>query len=232
MNKENLQKSNSEELAKWNDEMVSKYHKDGTLFESKNPILRAIEKMRLKKIIKSGKFRKEDTILDLGCGEGFLISMLPEVKNIMGVDISKVALERAKKLLKNKRNVQIQLGDAQNLEFKNESFDKIVCSEVLEHLPNPVNVIKEMNRLVKKDGLAIISVPDEKRLKIIMKIIKTLFLDKILHAARKEEDYEWHLHNADKNFIYEICKDFFEVKKIYRTPPFFGYRFVTVLKKI
>ncbi|HOZ16416.1 MAG TPA: methyltransferase domain-containing protein [Candidatus Portnoybacteria bacterium] len=231
MNKEELQKSNSEELGKWNDEMVLKYHREGTLFESKNSILQKLEKMRLKKIIKSAKLTLNDIVLDLGCGEGFLINMLPNIKRIFGIDISNIALKRATKLLANKENIKLQWGDARKLEFTNETFDKILCSEVLEHLPNPTEVIKEIHRTIKKNGLVIISVPDEKRLKLIMKIIHFFQLDKLLHAARKKEDYEWHLHEADKNFIYDICKNFFKVEKIYRTPPVLGYRFVAVLKK-
>lgn len=222
---------NSGELAKWNDEMVLKYHKDGTLFESKNPLLRFVEKIRIKKIIKLSKISKEDVVLDLGCGEGFLISILTNPKKVVGIDISKKALKRAKEVLKNRKNVELKWGDAQNLKLPSRSFDKIICSETLEHLPNPRRAMSEIRRLLKKDGLAIISVPDEKRLQFIMKLAKLLSLTKMLHSHRKEEKYDWHLHQADKNFISKISKGLFKVKKIYRTPPFLGYRLVAVLKK-
>lgn len=228
----NFQETKSENLAKWNDEMILKYHKDGTLFESKNSLLRFVEKTRLKKMIKAGQLNKNNLVLDLGCGEGFLISLLPKVKQTTGIDISKVALKRAKEVLKNKPNVQLEWGDAQKLDIPNESFDKIFCSETLEHLPYPQKAMKEIHRLLKKDSLTIISVPDEKRIRFIMRMVKLFFLDKLLHAARKQEDYEWHLHQTDKNFIFNISKNLFKVKKIYRTPPFLGYRFIAVLKKI
>lgn len=222
---------NSKELAKWNDEMILKYHKNGTLFESKNPFLRFVEKIRLKKMIRVSRLNKNDIILDLGCGEGFLISLLPQINRIVGIDISQIALKKAKKILNNKPNIQLKWGDAQKLNIPNESFDKIFCSETLEHLPNPRKAMKEIHRLLKKDGLAIISVPDEKRIQFIMRMIKFFFLDKLLHAARKQKEYEWHLHGADKNFIFNISKNLFSIKKIYRTPPVLGYRFIAVLKK-
>jgi len=227
----NLKNVSTEELAKWNDEMVSKYHQKGTLFESKNPILRLIEKSRLKKIIKVSKLSKGDIVLDLGCGEGFLISILPDLKKIVGVDISNIALERAKKILKNRKNIELKWDDAQNLNLANESFDKVICSETLEHLPEPRKAIKEIHRILKKNGLAIISVPDERRIQFIIKLAKIFFIDRLLHAARKEKEYDWHLHQADKKFIFSISEGLFGVKKIYRTPPIIGYRLIAVLIK-
>jgi len=222
---------NLKDLAKWNDEMVLKYHKDGTLFESKNPLLRLVEKLRLKKIIKASQIDENNSVLDLGCGEGFLISFLPKVRRVVGIDISQVALKRAREILRNKPDVQLKWGDAQNLDFPNESFDKIICSETLEHLPGPKKAMEEIHRLLKKNGLAVICVPDEKRIQFIMRVAKLFLLDKLLHTVRKQADYDWHLHNADKKFIFDISKNLFKIKKIYRTPPFLGYRFIAVLKK-
>lgn len=51
------------------------------------------------------------------------------------------------------------VGDIANIPEKNESFDVILCSEVFEHLPNPIDAIKEFQRLLKKDGVLIITAP-------------------------------------------------------------------------
>jgi len=51
------------------------------------------------------------------------------------------------------------IGNIENISEENGSFDVILCSEVLEHLPNPVNAIKEFQRLLKKDGVLIITAP-------------------------------------------------------------------------
>ncbi len=51
------------------------------------------------------------------------------------------------------------VGDIVNIPEKDESFDVILCSEVLEHLPNSVEAIKEFQRLLKKDGILIITAP-------------------------------------------------------------------------
>lgn len=228
MNQENIKQN----LAEWNDEMVKKYHAKGTPSESKNFLRRFIEKLRLKKIIWAARLRKDDIVLDLGCGEGFLISLMPaDVKRIVGVDISRTALERAgKEVLKERKNVTLQWGNAEDLNFDKE-FDKIICSEMLEHVPHPKKVMAEICESLKDDGVLIISVPDEKRIQCVMKIAKMFFIDKLLGAYREDKEYEWHLQKSDRQFIAEIAEGLFDIKKISRTPPFIGYQFVAVLTK-
>lgn len=48
---------------------------------------------------------------------------------------------------------------ADNLPFQNQSFDYILCTQVLEHVPKPANVIKEISRVLKEDGLLFLTVP-------------------------------------------------------------------------
>lgn len=224
--------STTEELAEWNDEMVKRYHQEETPFKSKNPILRILEKMRLKKMIRLARINKNDKILDMGCGEGYLISLLPDgIFSIVGIDISRTALSQAEKLLKNKKGVALGFGNAYKLSYAEKSFDKIICSEVLEHIPEPRKVMVEICRLLKDDGLAIISIPDEKRIQKIMAAVQFFGLEKFLHAARKQKEYEWHLHSANKNFLYEISGDLFKIDKITRTPPLIGYHFAACLRK-
>ncbi|MCP6718258.1 MAG: class I SAM-dependent methyltransferase [Patescibacteria group bacterium] len=226
------QKNINQELAQWNDQMVKKHHSKGVPLESKNIFLRTIEKMRLKKIIQLAQLKKNDLVLDLGCGEGSLISLMPDLlQKIVGLDISKIALSRARKNLKEKEGVELRLGNAENLDLPNESFDKIICSEMLEHVPRPRKVMKEIHKILKNDGLLVISVPDEKRIQFIMKIAKILYLNKILGACREEEEYDWHLHRADKKFITDISKGLFEIQKIYRIPSMIGYHFIATLAK-
>jgi len=51
------------------------------------------------------------------------------------------------------------IADAQMLPFKNESIDKILCSQTLEHLEQPIKALREINRVLKPDGTAEIDFP-------------------------------------------------------------------------
>jgi SAM-dependent methyltransferase len=57
-------------------------------------------------------------------------------------------------------NVQVQ-ADARDLPFDDDSFDVIVCSHVLEHIPEDVRVAREMARVLTPDGVALIQVPSD-----------------------------------------------------------------------
>lgn len=212
--------------------MVKKHHRKGTLFESRNFLLKTIEKNRLKKIIKLSCLKPTDQLLDLGCGEGYFISLIPDQIQVTGLDISRLALERAKEILKNRKNTVIKFGNAYYTNLPEKSFDKIACSEVLEHVPEPQKVMREIYRLLKDDGRAVISVPDERRIQQIVRFVNFFKLNKFLRAARDKKEYDWHLHSADKKFIKKIAQNLFKIKKLARTPPLIGYRFVVSLEKI
>jgi len=98
--------------------------------------------------------KDSERILDLGCSTGRVISLSPE--RIEGVDIDKKALEIAKSKGYNVKYADIK----KKLPFKNSSFDVVYCSQVIEHLEKPLNLMKEINRILKKDGKAVLVTPD------------------------------------------------------------------------
>lgn len=103
-------------------------------------------------------------ILDVGCGSGALISDLAKIGfNCVGIDISKIGIKRAKQIAKKRRinkRLSVILGDAENLPLRENSFDLVVCTNVLEHLINPMKSLKEMIRVVEVSGGLIISAPN------------------------------------------------------------------------
>lgn len=56
-------------------------------------------------------------------------------------------------------NLNVSVGDARKMKFKDNTFDVIVCNHVLEHIIEDVKAMKEIRRVLKKDGIAIIDVP-------------------------------------------------------------------------
>lgn len=98
-------------------------------------------------------------ILDAGCGEGFTLSRFYELKigeELEGVDFSSDAIEIGKGLYP---YLNIKLGDIYNLPYKNDSFELVTCMEVLEHLENPVQALKEVERVSSK--YVLLTVPNE-----------------------------------------------------------------------
>lgn len=103
-----------------------------------------------------GKKNNPKNILDVGCASGWFLSELafryPKTKHV-GVDAYKKAIDYGKKRYK---NLKLICADAHSLPFPKESFDVIICTEVLEHVENPQKVLKEIKRVLSKDGVAIV----------------------------------------------------------------------------
>lgn len=106
--------------------------------------------------------QSSDKVLDAGCGEGFYVMLLDQLYGcqVVGLDNDPEILERAKKWVGEKGNVQFIVGDVTNLPFESESFDKIILSEVLEHVPDDRQALSEMYRVLKPNGILGITVPN------------------------------------------------------------------------
>lgn len=111
----------------------------------------------------------EGTMLDLGCGEGRhifgLMEKFPDLKCI-GLDPHIESLEKAFEGLKflesiSNSKTNFLSGSAYSLPFSDDSFDLVICSEVLEHLHDYKDAIKEINRVLKPGGQFLASVPAE-----------------------------------------------------------------------
>lgn len=119
-------------------------------------------KRRARHIIDGLNPSQEDKIIDLGCGTGyylFLLSSLPVKLYLTGFDNDKEALKEAKAKLSKK--IKFIQGDLHKMPFKDNLFDKVVLSEVLEHLEKDGVAVKEIFRILKPGGILVISVPSQ-----------------------------------------------------------------------
>ncbi|MEK6873954.1 MAG: methyltransferase domain-containing protein [Nanoarchaeota archaeon] len=93
-------------------------------------------------------------ILEIGVGTGKNLIYYNKKVNVTAIDISPGMLSKAKNKLKdiNNKNIKLIEMDAQNLKFKDNSFDYVICTFVLCSVPDPVKALKEMKRVCKKDG--------------------------------------------------------------------------------
>ena len=105
-------------------------------------------------------------ILDVGCGSGRHVRHASGRNGVtvIGVDINYPELKTLHYELRTDRAGTnsawgIGVADAASLPFKDESFDLVICSEVLEHIENHQNVVSELNRVLKKNRDLVVSVP-------------------------------------------------------------------------
>lgn len=110
-----------------------------------------------------------DRILDLGCGVGRHVITSYTLKNVqaVGVDLCHADLMTARDRFTDEfeekdnpgKSFGLSVGNALNLPFANNCFDKVICSEVLEHIPDYKSVLKEIKRILKPGGILAASVP-------------------------------------------------------------------------
>ena len=116
---------------------------------------------------KKHEINQKGVMLDVGCGEGrhiFGIMQDYPLMKCIGLDMDKESLEKAEEGYEyfksiSEAGVQFLKGSAYSLPFPDESIDLIVCSEVLEHLHEYNDAVKEIHRVLKPGGKFYASVP-------------------------------------------------------------------------
>jgi len=114
-------------------------------------------RIRDRYIIDLLKPKKSDVILDLGCGIGYYCEFLSNLGvAVFGVDIDQKSIDMAKESYP---TINFSVCSANGIPFKADSFDKVLCTEILEHIKDEDKAIKEIYRVTKPGGLILITVP-------------------------------------------------------------------------
>ena len=174
------------------------YSEKSKIFFDKNANTNYGNSERLDKfILKNIDINNKITILDLGCGDGRFLQKIRNLnfKNTLyGLDISEKMLELANS--KNIRMCEFILGDSNYLPYEDKSVDLIVCLNSFHHYSTPEITLKEINRILSKNGRVIIG--DIFTLPIIREIIN-LYL-----PYSKSGDYKMYSKKSlDKIFSIE-----------------------------
>jgi SAM-dependent methyltransferase len=102
-------------------------------------------------------WKGEGKVLDIGCGAGGNLRTLQDQGwDISGIEISEVAAAHARELVTG----NIHTGTLESAPFPLNTFDLVLMSHSLEHLPSPTDALRRVNQLLKDDGLLVVSVPN------------------------------------------------------------------------
>lgn len=146
------------------------------------------------------------SVLDVGCGDGYLCSVLKEkVGMVSGMDISETRIKRAKKGFK---GIDFRTGDVTALPYKNDFFDLVIAVEVLEHIRNFKKSVKEMRRVSRKFVAFTVPYKEEPKKVICPHCLKKFYLS-------------GHINYFDENIIKELAKEnSLKILKVKKMSPF------------
>ena len=97
-------------------------------------------------------------VLDVGCGSGLFFSHVAAKANlVVGVDISRKLLLKAKEEANHFQNVLVLQADADHLPFKDGFFDAVFAFTILQNMPKPSETVKELKRVAKLGGRVVVT---------------------------------------------------------------------------
>lgn len=133
-------------------------------------------------------------ILDVGCGNGIISTTLGQLGyQVKGIDVSEKTIQKAQ-WHNQLANVAFEVADAEELVTTHVTYDAIICSEVLEHLRNPSDLLQILHQLLKNTGILLVTVPNGLGPREIMVTRPTLKL-------RKEGGWLWKSINEVKKTL-------------------------------
>ncbi len=134
-------------------------------------------KRKAGRIIEEINPQSKDKILEVGSGDAYYPSILARLGKfyIVGIELDNRVIDTAERNFKalgisykrfkkwknqKSKGVYFVEGDANKMPFKKNFFDKIIMSEVAEHLPNDLKGLKEVHRVLKPGGILVLTVPN------------------------------------------------------------------------
>ena len=209
-----------ESFTAWNEEMVRRFDPDAYHTRSALPI-RAIERLRVRAIRRLLDAGPATRVLEVGVGGGNVLERVAGRR--VGIDLSPFILDKARARLGGA--AALVRGDAMALPFGDGVFDRVYCSEVLEHVLEPEAVVRQMRRVLAPGGFAVVSVPNEALINRVKGVVFRLPLaGRLLRGGaggyQVSEDMtdEWHLHEFDRARLERAVAGLFAIDALVAVP--------------
>ncbi len=141
---------------------------------------------------------EEKVVLDVGSGVGYGSKILAEkASSVLAVDVSEEAVRYMSEKYAAK-NIEMVVGDGQELPLASDSVDVVVSFELIEHLQGQQAHLLEVSRVLKPDGLTVISTPN-----------------RIFYSQESNQANPFHTHEFDFQEFLDFLKSVFSSVEIY-----------------
>jgi 2-polyprenyl-3-methyl-5-hydroxy-6-metoxy-1,4-benzoquinol methylase len=148
-------------------------------------------------------------LAEVGSGGGHVLEMFREAR-ITAFDVSDVFLDKARLRLAG-YDARFVKGEVDKLDLPGESFDRIICTEVLEHTFDPEAVLAAIARLLRPQGVAVITVPNDPLIVRIKGLLRWTPLGVVLQERIDWGGDRFHLHQWTPRAFEALLGRFFRV---------------------
>jgi ubiquinone/menaquinone biosynthesis C-methylase UbiE len=193
-----------------NDKLAREHPSDDYYDRSPAPI-RWIEQQRLRIIREMVSEDPGHRILEIGSGGGRVLRMFKRAK-LTAVDVSDVFLDSAKKNLAG-YDVEFIKGEIDKLSLPAEKFDRIICTEVLEHTKNPEAILREIARLLRPGGRAVITVPNDPLINRLKSVVRKTPVGWLLGGKIEWGGDIYHIHIWKPAEFRQLLERYFDVEE-------------------
>jgi 2-polyprenyl-3-methyl-5-hydroxy-6-metoxy-1,4-benzoquinol methylase len=191
-----------------NDKLAREHPIDAYYERSPLPI-RVIEARRLAIIRRMIGTADGLDLAEVGSGGGHVLRMFPRAR-ITAIDVSDVFLDTARKNLAG-YDARFLKGQVDKMDLPDRSFDRIICTEVLEHTENPRAILGAIARLLRPEGVAVITVPNDPLILRLKGIVKRTPVGWALRGRIHWGGDEYHLHQWTPREFERLLEEFFRV---------------------
>lgn len=132
--------------------IITKYNRISYVYDLMESVVEFLQFNKWRRMILSDMSGR---VLDMGVGTGKNLKYFPGDCTVIGVDISQKMLEHARKKSQGMDNVSLLVMNGEHLAFRDDSFDNVLTTFVLCSVPEPVNALKELQRVCKSQGSVI-----------------------------------------------------------------------------
>ena len=217
------------DIYQWN-KAANRYHSLFRKATRRNLIVRLIEKQRWALTRRSIGPRESSFLVDTGCEGGDIASTLARrCRHLILLDVNEDMLSSLRAKMKDP-TISCLVADIYNIPFLKGSVDRILCTEVLEHLIDPQNAVREIERVLKPGGRVVVSVPNDRFNLWIKKRLIRLGLGPAL-GIRNANLPMGHLHIFDKDSLKSLFSPNIRTVKLFYNFPWFTYIFCIVEKQ-
>lgn len=217
------------DVIRWNEEMVRRYDIEA-YYRDTHPLVRWVEGRRIRALVSFAGAVDGVSLLEVGCGAGHVLEHFEPARQV-GLDLSATMLLRSRSRLG--PETPLVRGSADRLPFAEGSFSVIICTELLEHTPDPEAVVAELLRVAGRGGRVVVSVPNEVNIDRAKWLARRIPGLRRLLSSLADEDNEWHLHRMDLRVLRSIVGDRGTLEQVRRIPAaILPLRYVAVLRAL